>query len=54
LADKITFINNINMNFFNSGKYELGSTTIESFNYSGQTISMIGYLTYPDDFSTSA
>src|SRR5258708_848072 len=54
-ADReITLINNAMMYLFSLVKYELGSTTIESINYPGQITSMLGYLTYPDDFSTSA
>jgi len=54
-ADReITLINNAMMYLFSSIKYELGSTTIESINFPGQITSMLGYLTYPDDFSTSA
>src|SRR6266568_3340637 len=54
-ADReITLINNAMMYLFSSVKYELGSTMIESINFPGQITSMLGYLTYPDDFSTSA
>ena len=42
------------MFLFTGIKYELGSTTLESINYPGQISSMLGYLSYPDDFSTSA
>ena len=51
--DEITLINNAMIYLFSGVKYELGCTTIETINYPGQTTSMIGYLTYPDDFSTS-
>src|SRR5258708_10478443 len=53
-GDEITLINNAMMYLFNSIKYELGQKTIETINYPGQITSMLGYLTYPDDFSTSA
>jgi len=53
-ANEITLINNAMMYLFTGIKYELGSTTIEFINYPGQTTSMLGYLSYPDDFSTSA
>ncbi len=53
-GNDITLINNAMMYLFSSVKYELGSTTIESINFPGQITSMLGYLTYPDDFSTSA
>jgi hypothetical protein len=52
--DEITLINNAMMYLFTCIKYELGNTTIETINYPGQTTSMIGYLSYPDDFSKSA
>ena len=54
LADEITLINNAMMYLFTGIRYELGSTTIESISYPGQVTSMLGYLSYPDDFSTSA
>jgi hypothetical protein len=53
-GDEITLINNAMMYLFTGVKYELGNSTIETVNYPGQTTSMIGYLSYPDDFSTSA
>ena len=53
-ADEITLINNAMMYLFRGIKYELGSTTIESIAHPGQITSMLGYLSYPDDFSTSA
>src|SRR5271155_97185 len=52
-AAEISLINNAMMYLFTGVKYELGSTTVESINYPGQT-SMLGYLSYPDYFSTSA
>ena len=52
-ADEITLINNAMMYLFSEIKYELGSTKIENVNHPGQVTSMLGYLTYPDDFSTS-
>ena len=51
---EIALINNAMMYLFTGVKYELGSTTLESINYPGQITSMLGYLSYPDDFSTSA
>ena len=53
-TDEITLINNAMLYLFTAIKYELGSTTIESINHPGQATSMLGYLSYPDDFSTSA
>ena len=51
---EIALINNAMMYLFTGIKYELGSTTVESINFPGQITSMLGYLSYPDDFSTSA
>ena len=53
-GDEITLINNAMMYLFWEIRYELGSTKIESINFPGQVTSMLGYLTYPDDFSTSS
>lgn len=53
-ADEIALINNAMMYLFSAIKYDLGSTTIESILWPGQVTSMIGYLSYPDDFSTSS
>src|SRR5271166_651060 len=53
-ADDIALINNAMMYLFTGIKYELGSTQLESINYPGQITSMLGYLSYPDDFSTSS
>jgi hypothetical protein len=53
-TDKIALINNAMMYLFSSIKYELGNQTIETINCPGQTTSMIGYLSYPDDFSKSS
>jgi len=52
--NEITLINNAMMYLFSSVKYELGSTMIETINNPGQVTSMLGYLTYPDDYNTSA
>jgi hypothetical protein len=54
VGDEISLINNAMMYLFTGIKYELGNTTLESINSPGQITSMLGYLTYPDDFSTSA
>ena len=48
-TDEIALINNAIMYLFTGVKYELNGTTIESINYPGQTTSMLGYLSYPDD-----
>lgn len=52
--NEITLINNAIMYLFTNIKYELGASAIESINWPGQVTSMIGYLSYPDDFSTSS
>ena len=52
--NEITLINNAIMYLLTGIKYELGSTMIESISWPGQITSMIGYLSYPDDFSTSS
>ena len=51
---EIALINNAMMYLFTNIKYELGSTTLESIRNPGPSTSMIGYLSYPDDFNTSA
>jgi len=53
-GDEVTLINNAMMYLFSSISYKLGSTEIESISNPGQATSMLGYLSYPDDFSTSA
>src|SRR5271157_1092309 len=53
-ADEIALISNAMMYLFTGIKYELGSMPLESINYPGQITSMLGYLSYPDDFSTSS
>ena len=50
---EITLINNAIMYLFTGIKYELGSTEIETISWPGQVTSMLGYLSYPDDFSKS-
>ena len=52
--NEIALINNAMMYLFSGMKYDLGSTTIETINWPGQTTSMLGYSSYPDDFSTSS
>src|SRR5271157_2250572 len=51
---EIALINNAMLYLFMAIRYELGSATIESINCPGSTTSMLGYLSYSDDFSTSA
>ena len=52
--NEISLINNAMMYLFHQIKYVLGGKDIETINEPGQTTSMLGYLKYPDDFSTSA
>ena len=42
------------MYLFTEVKYDLDSTNIEKLSSPGQITSMLGYLSQPDDFSTSA
>src|SRR5271157_4739700 len=51
---EIALINNAMLYLFTAIRYELGSATIESITCPGPATSMLGYLRYPDDFSTSA
>ena len=51
---EIALINNAMMYLITGIKYELDASTIETINWPGQLTSMIGYLSYPDDFSTSS
>src|SRR5271169_5243542 len=50
---EIALINNAMMYLFTTIKYELGSITIETINSPGPTTSMLGYLSYSNNFSTS-
>lgn len=49
----ITLINNAMMYLFGSIEYQIGGKTIELLRYPGQTTSILGYLTFPDDFNTN-
>ena len=53
-ADVITLTNNALMYLFTNIKYNLSGQEIESLNNPGQGTSMLGMLTYPDDFSKSS
>ena len=53
-ADEVALINNAMMYLFSEIKYDLDSTNIEKFSSPGQITSLFGYLSQPDDFSTSA
>ena len=50
---EITLVNNAVMYLFSNITYEVGGKTMESINCPGQTTSLIGYLSYPDDFNSS-
>ena len=41
------------MHLFKNIRYELSGQEIEKIIYPGQTITMLGLLKYPDDFSKS-
>jgi len=51
--DQISLINNGVMYLFSSIQYSAGGNVMETLNNPGQTTSMLGYLSYPDDFNTS-
>lgn len=53
-ADEIALINNAMMYIFKSVEYFVADTSMERLNNPGQTTSMLGYLSYPDDFNSSA
>ena len=53
-ADVITLTNNALMYLFTNIRYNLSGQEIESLNNPGQGTSMLGMLTYPDDFSKSS
>lgn len=52
--DQITLINNAIMYLFSNIEYSLGGKKMETINFPGHTTSMLGYLSYPDDFNSSA
>ena len=53
-ADVITLTNNALMYLFSNVRYNLSGQEIESINNPGQGTTMLGMLTYPDDFSKSS
>ena len=53
-ADEVALLNNAMMYLFTEVKYDLDCTNIEKLSSPGQITSMLGYLSQPDDFSTSA
>lgn len=52
--DQITLLNNGMMYLFSDIRYNIGGNDMERISNPGQTTSMIGYLSQPDDYSTSA
>ena len=53
-TDVVTLTNNALMYLFSNVNYKLSGQEIESVNNPGQGTSMLGLLTYPDDFSKSS
>ena len=53
-ADEVALINNVMMYLVTEIEYDLNSTNIEKLSSRGQITSLFGYLSQPDDFSTSA
>jgi len=53
-GDEITLVNNAMMYLFNEISYSINDVEIERIKNPGQVTSMLGYLKYPDDFSTSS
>ena len=53
-ANVVALTNNGLMYLFNNIRYNLSGQEIESLNNPGQATSMMGMLTYPDDFSKSS
>jgi hypothetical protein len=49
---EITLVNNAIMYLFSNITYEVGGKTMESINCPGQATSLIGYLSYPEDFNS--
>jgi hypothetical protein len=53
-ADEVSLINNAMMYLFNSISYDIGGNNMEKIDSPGQITSMLGYLSYPDDYNTCA
>jgi hypothetical protein len=53
-ADEIALINNAMMYLFSEIKYDVNGITLEKLSSPGHATSILGYLSQPDDFSTSA
>ena len=54
VADEITLVNNAMMYMFRYIELEVGTEKVESIDNPGQTTSILGYLSYPDDFNSSS
>lgn len=52
--DEVALINNAMMYLFAEITFTLGGVVVERISSPGQTTSMLGYLSLPDDYSTSA
>src|SRR5271170_2369362 len=50
----ISVVNNAMMYLFENISYQIGSTVVETITSPGQIASMLGYLSHPDDYNTSA
>ena len=50
----ISLVNNAIMYLFENISYQIGSTVVETITSPGQMTSMLGYLSYPDDYNTCA
>ena len=53
-ADEVALINKAVMYLFTEVKYDLDNTNMKKLSSPGQITSLFGYLSQPDDFSTSA
>lgn len=52
--EEIALVNNAMMYLFENITYTIGATVVETITSPGQITSMLGYLSYPDDFNTCA
>lgn len=53
-TDEVSLINNAMMYLFNQISYSIEGRDMERILWPGQSSSMLGYLKYPDDYSTSS
>ena len=51
---QIGLINNAVMYMFSNIQYRVGGQVMETINYPGHTSSILGYLSFPEDFNSSA